>query len=192
MAKEKIKEPKIILEREYIVPLRKGWLKVPEYKRATKAIKTLKKFIARHMKLYDSDLRKIKIDQVLNNEIRFRGMKKPPAKIKVIAKKFDNNVIKVELVNIPTHIKFKKEREEKKKAEVEKKVKSRKEDAEVAKLTDDKTKPTEEKEQPKEDVAKEKEKLKLKVSEENKLISKKTKMPSSEKNVKINRKTLSR
>lgn len=192
MAKEKIKEPKIILEREYIVPLRKGWLKVPEYKRATKAIKTLKQFIARHMKLYDSDLRKIKIDQVLNNEIRFRGMKKPPARIKVIAKKFDNNIIKVELVNIPTHIKFKQAREEKKKAEVEKKVKSKKEDAEVAKPTDNETKPTEEKEQPKGDVAKEKETLKPKVPEENKLISKKPKMPSSEKNVKINRKTLSR
>ena len=74
MAKEKQTGPKITLEREYIVPLRKGWLKVPKHKRANKAVKTLKEFIARHMKLYDDDLRKIKIDMLLNNEIRFRGM----------------------------------------------------------------------------------------------------------------------
>src|SRR3989344_5780857 len=106
MAKEKIKEPKVVLEREYIVPLRKGWLKVPKYKRANKAVKTLKEFIARHMKLYDDDLRNIKIDIDLNNEIRFRGMKKPPAKIKVKAKKFEDGIVNVELVNIPAHIKF--------------------------------------------------------------------------------------
>src|SRR3989344_3578475 len=99
MAKEKIKEPKVVLEREYIVPLRKGWLKVPKYKRANKAVKTLKEFIARHMGIYDRDLRKIKIDIILNNELRFRGIKKPPIKIKVKAKKYDNDEVFVQLVN---------------------------------------------------------------------------------------------
>ena len=86
------KEAKKVLEREYIVPLRKGWLKVPEYKRANKAVKTLKEFLARHMKIYNNDLRNIKLDIDLNNEIRFRGMKKPPAKIKVKAVKFEDGV----------------------------------------------------------------------------------------------------
>jgi len=188
MADKKTKEPKVILEREYIVPLRKGWLKVPEYKRASKAIKTLKEFIAKHMKLYDSDLRKVKIDQVLNNEIRFRGMKKPPARIKVIAKKFDDNIIKVELVNIPTHIKFKQAREEKKKAEVEKKLKSKEESKEEPKPTEETKK--KETESPAEE-SKEKE-TKPKTSEKPESSLKKPKMPSTEKNVKINRKTLSR
>jgi len=120
MAKKQA-ESQIILEREYIVPLRKSWLKVPEYKRASRAVKALKKFIARHLKIYDRDLKKIKIDQVLNNEIRFRGIKKPPAKIKVKAKKYDNDIVRVELVEIPTHVKFAKLREEKKKAELKKK-----------------------------------------------------------------------
>lgn len=112
MAKKE-SEPKLIFEREYIVPLRKGWLKVPEYKRANKAIKTLKEFMVRHMKIYDKDLRKVKIDVYLNNEIRFRGIKKPHSKIKVKARKFDNDIVKVELVNLPKHIEFKKKREEK-------------------------------------------------------------------------------
>ena len=61
IAKEKKTEPKMLLEREYVVPLRREWLKVQKYKRANKAIKALKVFIARHMKLYDDDLRKVKI-----------------------------------------------------------------------------------------------------------------------------------
>ena len=106
--------PKMEYEREYIVPLRKGWLKVPSYKRGNKAVKTLKEFIARHMKVYDRDLRKIKVEVDLNNEIRFRGMTKPPAKIKIKAKKFDNDTVSVELVDLPKHIEFKRKREEKK------------------------------------------------------------------------------
>jgi len=124
MAKEKTKEPKIILEREYIVPLRSEWLKVPVYKRANKAVKALKQFMVQHMKVYDRDLRKIKIDNVLNNEIRFRGMKKPPTRIKVLAKKYDDGIVRVELVDIPTHVKFARIREEKEKAEVDKKGKA--------------------------------------------------------------------
>ena len=126
MAAKKPTEPKIILEREYTVPLRKGWLKVPSYKRVPKAVKTLKQFIARHMRLYDKDLRKIKIYIALNNELRFRGIKKPPAKIKVKAIKYDDNTIKVRLIQIPDKLKFKKTRDEKKKLEIKKKVQERK------------------------------------------------------------------
>ena len=124
---KKKKEPKMILEREYIVPLRREWLKVGKHKRANRAIKELKIFMARHMKIYDRDLRKIKIDNLLNNEIRFRGMKKPPAKIRVRAKKFDDDIVRVELIDIPEHIKFAKLREEKTKKEVEKKVEAKEE-----------------------------------------------------------------
>ena len=113
MAKAKETGPKQILEREYIVPLRKGWLKVPDYKRANKAVKTLKEFLVKHMKVYDRDLRKIKIEIDLNNEIRFRGMKKPPAKIKVKAIKYDDGNVSVHLVDIPDYVKYKRIREEK-------------------------------------------------------------------------------
>lgn len=126
MAKEKKSEPKVILEREYTVPLRGEWLKVPKYKRAKKAVKGLKQFMVRHMKIYDRDLKKIKVDVILNNELRFRGMKKPPAKIRVLAKKYDDGIVQVGLINIPEHVKFARLREAKLSEEVQKKTKEEK------------------------------------------------------------------
>ena len=151
MAKKEI-EPKITLEREYIVPLRKEWLKVPEYKRANKAVKALKGFIAKHMKIYDRGLRKIKVDNLVNNEIRFRGMKKPPAKIKVKVKKYDNDIVRVELVDIPVHVKFAKIREEKKKVDLDKKTKAKQEEKEAS---EEAAKPEEKREESEETKEKE-------------------------------------
>ena len=99
------------IEREYIVPLRASWSKTPRYKRANKAVKTIKEFIARHMKVYDRDLNKIKIDRYLNEEVWFRGIKKPPAKIKVKAFK-EGEIVRVELAVLPEKLKFKKAKEE--------------------------------------------------------------------------------
>lgn len=126
MAKKKTDGPKIELEREYNVPLRKGWLKVPKYKRGAKAVKTLKEFLVRHMKVYDRDLRKIKLDILLNNEIRFRGMKKPPAKIKVKAVKYDDGIVEATLVTLPKHIEFELARKAKAEAENNKKTNEKK------------------------------------------------------------------
>ncbi len=164
---EKQKEPKIILEREYIVPLRRQWLKVAEFKRANRAVKELKRFLAKHMKVYDRDLRKIKIDNDLNNEMRFRGIRKPPAKIRVKAKKFDNGIVRASLVEIPEHIKYARIREAKLKKEIEKKVEKIEEKKEETKETKD-TEVKEDKE--KKEETKEKEEASkeagLKISEE--------------------------
>lgn len=145
MAEKKPQEPKVILEREYIVPLRREWLKVPMHKRANKAAKALKQFLAKHMKIYDRDLRNIKISQEINNEIRFRGMKKPPAKIKVLAKKLDNGIVRAELVDIPVNIKFERLNKEKKKAGLEKKT-SEKTEVENPEKKEEMTEDTKEKE----------------------------------------------
>lgn len=123
--KKKEDENPVSYEREYIVPLRKEFRKVPEYKRANKAVKALKEFIVQHMKVYDRDLRKVKIDILLNNEIRFRGMRKPPTRIKVKAIKYESGIVEVKLVNIPKHIEFQLAREAKKKAESMKKSDSK-------------------------------------------------------------------
>ncbi len=120
--KSKKTEPKIMFEREYIVPLRREWLKVATYKRTNKAVKALKEFMIRHMKVYNRDLRKIKVDNVLNNEIRFKGIRKPPAKIRVKAIKYDNDTVRVELVDVPEHIKYARLRGEKLKTKPEKKA----------------------------------------------------------------------
>jgi large subunit ribosomal protein L31e len=144
MAKQN-QEPKVLIEREYIVPLRDGWLKVPEYKRGNKAVKTLKEFLARHMKVYDRDLRKIKLSNEVNNEIRFRGMRKPPAKLKVKARKFDDGIVRVELVDLPVHVKFARLRQEKQKAALEKrKPAENKENEEVSTKKTDENRESEE------------------------------------------------
>lgn len=180
MAKKEIMET-IVLEREYVVPLRKGFLKVPEYKRAAKAVKTLKEFIARHMKIYDRDLRRVKIDVLLNNEIRFRGMKKPPAKIRVKAQKFDVGIVKVFLVDIPSHIKFERLREEKKKEKVKKKVKEK-----------EKSKKVEEKKEETEDTKAKEEASKEETQKLAKEAKKAEKHTSKEKKTVVHRKAMSR
>ncbi len=101
----------VVLEREYTVGLRRAWLVVPRYKRAKKAVKALKEFIARHMKVENRDVTKVKIDKWLNNEIWFRGARKPPAKIKVKARKYADGTVYVELAEMPEKIKYARERE---------------------------------------------------------------------------------
>ena len=49
MAKKEEK-PKTVLERVYIVPLRKEFQKVASWRRTEKAVKALREFIAKHMK----------------------------------------------------------------------------------------------------------------------------------------------
>jgi ribosomal protein L31E len=41
---------KIVLERIYSIPLRRETLKVPPFRKANKAVKTIKEFISKHMK----------------------------------------------------------------------------------------------------------------------------------------------
>lgn len=82
----------IILERDYNVPLRRGFLLVSRYKRAKKAVKTLREFIQKHMKTED-----VRIGQHLNEYIWGRGIKNPPHHVKVHAVKDAEGVVKVEL-----------------------------------------------------------------------------------------------
>lgn len=94
-----------ILEREYVIPLRRVWLRVPAYRRAGKSAKAIKEFIAKHMKVDDRNTDKVKLDIYLNNEIWFRGRRNPPSRIKVKAIK-EEGIVKVELSEMPKHVKF--------------------------------------------------------------------------------------
>jgi large subunit ribosomal protein L31e len=107
---KKTKENKI--EREYVIPLREKSRSVPRYKKTPKAIKTIKEFIARHMHIENRDLNKVKIDINLNQFMWAKGIRKHPHKIKVKATQEGENV-RVELVDYPNRLKFKKLREEK-------------------------------------------------------------------------------
>lgn len=111
-------EKKVKLERTYIVPLRRGTVKIQRYLRAKKAISVIRKFMKRHMKSED-----IKIGHELNELIWSRGGKYVPNKVNVLAIKEDN-VVKVNLVGV------KPEKEEGKK---EKKTEEKKEEKKIEK-----------------------------------------------------------
>jgi len=111
MAKKERKTSNEIV-REYIIPLREKSRSVPRYKKTPKAIKTIKEFIARHMKVENRDLNKVKIDKDLNQYVWAKGIRKHPHKIKVKVTREGEN-IRVELVDYPNNLKFKKLREEK-------------------------------------------------------------------------------
>jgi large subunit ribosomal protein L31e len=129
------------LEREYIIPLRRECMKVPQYRRTGRAVKAIKKFIAKHMKVPDRDLEKVKLDIYFNNNLWFRGRASPPSKIKVKATK-EGDIVNVTFVEIPQHVKFLKARHERLSKEAERAAP--KEVAEAAKAEEKPAEKTEE------------------------------------------------
>ncbi|MEK6892611.1 MAG: 50S ribosomal protein L31e [Nanoarchaeota archaeon] len=125
------------LIREYIIPLRRVWLRVPEYKRAGKAVKAIKQFIAKHMKVAERDLDKVKVDVYFNNEIWFRGRASPPAKVKVRAIK-EGEIVRVELAETSKHLDFLKKKNEKFRKESAKKEEPKKEEKKEEKTEEQK------------------------------------------------------
>ncbi len=101
------------LERTYIIPLRKSVNNAPEYKRAKKAITTIREFLSKHMKATD-----VKIGGVINSLIWERGITNPPGKIKVTATKDAEGVVKAELFG-HTYVEKKKVEEKKEKSKLE-------------------------------------------------------------------------
>jgi len=118
------------LEREYLIPLRKEWFKVPYYKRTRKAVKAIKKFIAKHMKVPERDLDKVKLDIYFNNDIWFKGKSNPPSKVKVRAIK-EGDIVKVDFAEVPQFVKFLKAKHAKIHKKAEKKEEKKEEKAEV-------------------------------------------------------------
>ncbi len=155
------------IEREYVIPLREKCRPVPRYKKTPKAVKSVKEFLARHMQIRDRDLKKIKIDRFLNEQLWQKGIKKPLHKVKVKVVK-EGDIVRVYAANLPAKMNFKKIREEKRekkgKEALEKKKESQKSMMEKAK---DQIKPQKE-EKTTEDKDKDKDGVKDKVEEKEK------------------------
>jgi len=119
------------LERTYIIPLRTEWLKAPMHKRAKKAVRAIREFLAKHMK---AEMKDIKIGKWLNNAIWKRGIKKPMAKVQVKAVK-EAGIVRAELAELPEFAKKIEEklraREEKSKKETKKEEKAKEEEKKV-------------------------------------------------------------
>jgi len=150
MAKKEEKS-KVVLEREYVIPLRKEFQKAPKYKRAKKTIKALKEFLAKHMK---SD--NIKIGKYLNLKIWEHGIKNPPHKVKVKTEKYDDGLVKAELVGAPVE-KPKKEKKKQVKKEEKKEVAPKEEEKKQPEKKEEKIKENKEEKKPEKETESKKE-----------------------------------
>ena len=108
------------IEREYTIPLRSQWLRVPHYERTARSVMTIKKFIAKHMKVPDRNLENVKLDIYFNNNLWFKGRANPPGKVKIKAIK-EGEIVKVEFVEIPEYVRFLKAKHDKLNVKAEKK-----------------------------------------------------------------------
>ncbi len=95
-------EEKFVEERIYTIPLRRAWIKPPN-KRAPKAVRIIKAFIQRHMKVglpsaeedEEKEAGRIIVSNEVNEKIWSRGIEKPPRKIRVRAAKDEEGNVTV-------------------------------------------------------------------------------------------------
>lgn len=81
------------VERIMVVPLRKT-KQAPRTRRANRAIKEIREFVARHMKTEED---KVWIDASVNEKIWQNGIRNPPSKITVKTVKFQDGLVEVTL-----------------------------------------------------------------------------------------------
>jgi large subunit ribosomal protein L31e len=81
------------MERIMTIPLRKT-KQAPRTKRAARAIKEIREYIMRHMRV---DEENVWIDASLNERIWQNGIRNPPSKVTVKAVKFDDGLVEVSL-----------------------------------------------------------------------------------------------
>ena len=108
-----------ILERVYTIPLRKEYLKAPNWKRTKKAVSAVREFMVRHMKS-----KNIKLGKEVNEKLWQHGIRNPPHHLKVTATKNEEGEVRVELFGIKKESKATKKTktEVKSKSTVEQKV----------------------------------------------------------------------
>lgn len=178
MAKKKEEKP--LLERTYVIPLKKDIMKSPRYKRAEKAIRVIRIFLAKHMKVPDRDISKIKLDLWLNRALWLRGIKNPPYKITVKAIKDAEGIVKVEFVGLPAKYKAEETKLLKKKTKIEAKV-AKKEKAEEEKKKKEAEAKKAEEEKKKKEAEKEKSEEKAKLGKKAEEKSEEEKIEEKEK-----------
>ena len=100
--KEEKGEEEIVEEKVYTIPLSRAWISSHQ-KRAPRAIRLVKNFIQRHMKVKEETLEegeegeRVVISNEVNERIWSRGIQKPPRKIRVRAAKDKEGTITIYL-----------------------------------------------------------------------------------------------
>ena len=82
-------------ERVYTIPLAKTYEKHARNRRALYAVKFVRAFLARHMKV---ELEEVKISAGVNHAIFARGIKAPPRRIKLMASKDKEGIVLAQLL----------------------------------------------------------------------------------------------
>ena len=110
-------------EKIFTIPLRDVFVK-PRTKRAELAMKYIKQFLVKHMKIED-----VKIGESINKEIWSRGIQKPPRRVRIHAL-VEENIIYTEMLGVDIKTPSKediKKKEDKKKVKKDKIIEERKE-----------------------------------------------------------------
>ena len=102
--KKKEEEEEFVEERIYTIPLGKAWLR-PRKKRAPRAMRMIRAFITKHMKLEmraevkeeRGELPRLIISNDVNEKVWSRSIEKPPRKIRVRAAKNNEGNVTVYL-----------------------------------------------------------------------------------------------
>lgn len=92
-------EEEIVEERIYTIPLGRAWISPPK-KRAPRAIRIVKSFITRHMKIKADvieEAERLVISNEVNEKIWSSGIKNPPRKIRVRAVKDKEGTVTLHL-----------------------------------------------------------------------------------------------
>lgn len=93
-------EEEFVEERIYTIPLGKAWIAAPR-KRAPRAMKIIRDFVKRHMKLKEpqgelveeEEPRRVIVSNDVNKRVWKKGIQKPPRKVRVrAAKDKDGNI----------------------------------------------------------------------------------------------------
>jgi len=92
-AEERKEEEEIVEERVYTVPLGRAWI-APHTKRSPRAMRMLKSFVERHMKVEGDS---VKILNEVNERVWSKGIEKPPRRIRIRATKDTEGVVTVHL-----------------------------------------------------------------------------------------------
>src|SRR3989344_4091002 len=82
-------------ERTYTIPLRRGWQKVPRWRRAKRAVSEIQTYLKKHTKS-----KEVRIDKWINELVWGKGAKNPPSKI-TIKVSFDKDKAITELTELP-------------------------------------------------------------------------------------------
>ncbi len=101
--REELEEEEIVEERIYTIPLRRAWIS-PRKKRAPRAVRMVKSFIQRHMKVEigpketeEEEEERLVISNEVNEKLWSRGIEKPPRNIRVRAAKDKEGTVTVYL-----------------------------------------------------------------------------------------------